>query len=122
MGADYSFEVKNIEIFVTAFFKHNNSFVATVMYLYLWYSMYVSIQRFGQKFKDKKVHKMQLYNWGEIASIPPMAKDYVTPITPMRYVQLYNRIQQPIPKLRDWVFTNFTANQIGFWREKNSNK
>jgi hypothetical protein len=30
MGADYSFEVKNIEIWVPAFFKHNNSFVATV--------------------------------------------------------------------------------------------
>ena len=31
MGADYSFEVKNIEIWVPAFFMHNNSFVATVM-------------------------------------------------------------------------------------------
>ena len=30
MGADYSFEMKNIEIWVPAFFKHNNSFVATV--------------------------------------------------------------------------------------------
>ena len=30
MGADYSFEVKNIEIWVSAFFKHNNSSVATV--------------------------------------------------------------------------------------------
>ena len=30
MGADYSFEVKNIEIWVPAFFKHSNSFVATV--------------------------------------------------------------------------------------------
>ena len=30
MGADYSFEVKNIEIWVPAFFKHNNSFVATM--------------------------------------------------------------------------------------------
>jgi hypothetical protein len=30
MGADYSFEVKNIEIWVPAFFKHNNSSVATV--------------------------------------------------------------------------------------------
>ena len=30
MGADYSFEVKNIEIWVTAFFKHNDSSVATV--------------------------------------------------------------------------------------------
>ena len=28
MGADYSFEVKNIEIWVPAFFKHNNSFIA----------------------------------------------------------------------------------------------
>jgi hypothetical protein len=30
MGADYSFEVKNIDIWVPAFFKHNNSSVATV--------------------------------------------------------------------------------------------
>ena len=30
MGADYSFEVKNIEIWVPAFFKHNNLFAATV--------------------------------------------------------------------------------------------
>ena len=31
MGADYSFEVKNIEIWVSAFFKHNDSSVATVL-------------------------------------------------------------------------------------------
>ena len=30
MGANYSFEVKNIEIGALAFFKHNNSFMATV--------------------------------------------------------------------------------------------
>ena len=30
MGADYSFEVKNIEIRVPSFFKHNDSSVATV--------------------------------------------------------------------------------------------
>jgi hypothetical protein len=30
MGADYSFEVKNIEIWAPAFFKHKQSFVATV--------------------------------------------------------------------------------------------
>ena len=30
MGADYSFEVKTIEIWVPAFFKHNKSPVATV--------------------------------------------------------------------------------------------
>ena len=30
MGADYSFEMKNIEILVPTFFKHNNSSVATV--------------------------------------------------------------------------------------------
>ena len=30
MVADYSFEVKNIEMWVSAFFKHNNSSVATV--------------------------------------------------------------------------------------------
>ena len=31
MGADYSFEVKNIEIWLPAFFKRNNSSVATVL-------------------------------------------------------------------------------------------
>ena len=35
MGADYSFEVKNIEIWAPAFFKHNNSFIATVAELSL---------------------------------------------------------------------------------------
>ena len=30
MVADYSFDVKNIDIWVPAFFKHNNSFIATV--------------------------------------------------------------------------------------------
>ena len=30
IGANYSFEVKNIEIWAPAFFKHNNSSVATV--------------------------------------------------------------------------------------------
>ena len=33
MGADSSFEVKNIEIWVPAFFKHNNSSGATVCYM-----------------------------------------------------------------------------------------
>ena len=36
MGADYSFEVKNIEIWVPAFFKHNNSSVATVQNAYIF--------------------------------------------------------------------------------------
>ena len=35
MGADYSFEVKNIEIWASAFFKHDNSFVATVLIYHL---------------------------------------------------------------------------------------
>ena len=30
IGADYSYEVKNSEIWTPAFFKHNNSFIATV--------------------------------------------------------------------------------------------
>ena len=30
LGAEYSFEVKNIEIGVPTFFKHNNSSVATM--------------------------------------------------------------------------------------------
>jgi hypothetical protein len=35
MGADYSFKVKNIEIWVPAFFKNNNSSVATMSCLIL---------------------------------------------------------------------------------------
>ena len=31
MVADYSFDVKNIDIWAPAFFKHNNSFIATVL-------------------------------------------------------------------------------------------
>ena len=31
MGADYSFKVKNIEIWARVFFKHNNSFLAIVL-------------------------------------------------------------------------------------------
>ena len=31
MGANYSFEVKNIEIWAPTFFKYNNSFIATVL-------------------------------------------------------------------------------------------
>ena len=31
MVSDYSFDVKNIDIWAPAFFKHNNSFIATVM-------------------------------------------------------------------------------------------
>ena len=30
MVADYSFDVKNLDTWATAFFKHNNSFIATV--------------------------------------------------------------------------------------------
>ena len=30
MGADYSFDVKNIDIWAPTFFRHNNSFIATV--------------------------------------------------------------------------------------------
>ncbi len=31
IGANYSYEVKNSEIWAPAFFKHNNSFIATVL-------------------------------------------------------------------------------------------
>ena len=34
LGADYSFEVKNIEIWMPEFFKHNNSFVSTIHRVY----------------------------------------------------------------------------------------
>ena len=30
IGADYSYEMKNIEIWAPVFFKHNNLFIATV--------------------------------------------------------------------------------------------
>ena len=32
MVADYSYDVKNIDIWVPAFFKHNNSFIATGLF------------------------------------------------------------------------------------------
>ena len=32
IGADYSFEMKNCEIWATPFFKHNNLFIATVSF------------------------------------------------------------------------------------------
>ena len=32
MGADYLFDVKNIDIWAPTFFRHNNSFIATVLY------------------------------------------------------------------------------------------
>ena len=35
MDADYSFDVKNIEIWAPAFFKHNNSFIAAVSFHFL---------------------------------------------------------------------------------------
>ena len=38
MGATYLFEVKNIENWAPALFKHNNSFIATVMYILLLYT------------------------------------------------------------------------------------
>ena len=31
IGANYSYEMKNSEIWVPTFFKHNNSFIATVI-------------------------------------------------------------------------------------------
>ena len=31
MVANYSFDVKNIDIWVPTFFKHNNSFISTVL-------------------------------------------------------------------------------------------
>ena len=48
MGSDYSFEVKNIEIWAHAFFKHNNSFLATVIHSIrdtILPTVYNSIQR-----------------------------------------------------------------------------
>ena len=36
MDADYSFDVKNIDIWTPPFFKHNNSFIATVCHAVLF--------------------------------------------------------------------------------------
>ena len=43
MGADFSYAVKNIEIWASAFFKHNNSFIATVLSMYVdfWPNIYL---------------------------------------------------------------------------------
>jgi hypothetical protein len=47
MGADYLFEVKNIEIWVLAFFKHNNSSVATVaITMIIWNSNKLSAKNY----------------------------------------------------------------------------
>ena len=48
-GADYSFEVKNIEIGVPAFFKHENSFVASV-YIAAWgFLLYLALESFASR-------------------------------------------------------------------------
>ena len=36
--ADYSFDVKNIDIWAPAFFKHKNSFIATVYWIMISYA------------------------------------------------------------------------------------
>ena len=43
MGADYSFEVKNVEICARTFFKHNNYFVGTVVGLQSYVVIHVNI-------------------------------------------------------------------------------
>ena len=80
MGANYSFEVKNIEIWVPAFFIHNNSFIATVCLetmLIILISIYLSLIFMGMKNKSNwfgdflnsdlfltKVARIRLYeNW-----------------------------------------------------------
>ena len=85
MGADHSFEVKNIKIWVPAFFKHNNSAVAT---LRKWFGLQdkinfglhhlidtlvtyfldliSNVHVFGQYLiKTATVMRNQIYPWGE---------------------------------------------------------
>ena len=38
MVTDYSFDVKNIDIWAPAFFKHKNSFMATVYWIMISYA------------------------------------------------------------------------------------
>ena len=51
MGADYSFEVKNIEIWMPAFFKHNDSSVATVTSLQVELALIVHLQIYERGFE-----------------------------------------------------------------------
>ena len=54
MGVDYSFEVKTIEIWVTAFFNHNNSSVATVIQVLLTSKMRFSMASLIILVRDRK--------------------------------------------------------------------
>jgi hypothetical protein len=46
IGANYSYEVKNSEIWAPAFFKHNNSFIATVSNIWPKYILQISLKIF----------------------------------------------------------------------------
>ena len=60
MGANYLFEVKNIEIWVSTFFKHNNSSVATMIHVYFDKAAQIEKVEFAYKNYDlKKIYLVQ---------------------------------------------------------------
>ena len=59
MGANYSFEVKNIEIWAPAFFKHNNSFIATV-FSHFDFSFYVQDMHLPIVTKENKEDRIKI--------------------------------------------------------------
>ena len=56
MDADYSFVVKNIKTWLPAFFKHNNSSVATV-----WNFLFIYHKQKKQKKSEKDNEDMLVY-------------------------------------------------------------
>ena len=54
IGADYSYEVENSEIWVPTFFKHNNSSVATMIHLYFDKAAQIEKVEFACKNYDLK--------------------------------------------------------------------
>ena len=67
MGVDYSFEVKNIEIWVPAFFKHNNSSVATVYFKNVYHNLQGIVYRqetilFLHFIEELKIHLSTMEN------------------------------------------------------------
>ena len=82
MGANYSFEKKNIEIWAPAFFKHNSSFIATVKNFDVkirdTYWFFVWAERDNNKFWSTRIEK--LYTVTTSASI--------TALLPLPFTQL----------------------------------
>ena len=54
MGADYSFEVKTIEIWVPAFFKRKNSSVVSVYFATWGFLLYLALESFASRCNAQK--------------------------------------------------------------------